>query len=110
MEVALLPDDSVKADTGCMVTMSNNVNLSAKIEGSAAMACFRSCCAGEDLFMSHFSLTQNMGHRGDVLLAPSMPGDVVLLNINSKTPAWCVQGGSFLAADASISVGVRTQV
>ena len=90
--------------------MSDNVSLSAKIEGSMAMACFRSCCAGEDLFMSHFSLTPSMGSRGDVLLAPSMPGDVCMLNINSKTPAWAVQAGSFLAADACITVGVRAQV
>ena len=55
-----MPGDIIKAEAGAMVTMSNNVDLEAKVEGSAADACLRCCCAGESLFMSHFSLKPGM--------------------------------------------------
>jgi hypothetical protein len=60
VECAVLPGDSIKAEAGAMVTMSNNIDLEAKIEGSAGDACLRCCCAGESLFMSHFSLKPGM--------------------------------------------------
>ena len=52
----MTPGDLVKAEGGAMVTMSSNVSLKAKLEGSLGMALFRSCCAGEGMFMSHFDL------------------------------------------------------
>ena len=55
-----MPGDSVKAEAGAMVTMSNNVDLEARIEGGAGDACLRCCCAGESLFMSHFTLKAGM--------------------------------------------------
>ena len=55
-----MPGDTIKAEAGAMVTMSNNVDLEAKVEGSAADACLRCCCAGESLFMSHFCLKPGM--------------------------------------------------
>ena len=55
-----MPGDTIKAEAGAMVTMSNNVDLEAKIEGSTGDALLRCCCAGESLFMSHFSLKPGM--------------------------------------------------
>lgn len=45
-----------------MVTMSNNVDLDARVEGSAGAALLRCCCAGESLFMSHFTLKPGEVH------------------------------------------------
>ena len=56
----MLPGDSIKAEAGAMVTMSNNIDLDAKVEGSAGDAFVRCCCAGESLFVSHFSLKPGM--------------------------------------------------
>jgi hypothetical protein len=55
-----MPGDSIKAEAGAMVTMSNNIDIEAKVEGSAGDALLRCCCAGESLFMSHFSLKPGM--------------------------------------------------
>ena len=55
-----MPGDTIKAEAGAMVTMSNNVDLEAKIEGFSGDAFVRCCCAGESLFMSHFTLKPGM--------------------------------------------------
>lgn len=60
VECAVLPGDSIKAESGAMVTMSNNIDLDVKVEGSAGAALVRCCFAGESLFMSHFSLKPGM--------------------------------------------------
>jgi uncharacterized protein (AIM24 family) len=60
VECAVLPGDIIKAEAGAMVTMSNNVDIEAKIEGSTGDALLRCCCAGESLFMTHFSLKPGM--------------------------------------------------
>jgi Mitochondrial biogenesis AIM24 len=58
VECTVTPGELVKAEGGAMVTMSSNVHLDAKLEGSIGAALFRSCCAGEGMFMSHFSLRE----------------------------------------------------
>ena len=60
VECAVLPGDSVKAEAGAMVAMSSNVDLAAKIEGPSGDALVRCFCAGEPLFMSHFTLKPGM--------------------------------------------------
>jgi hypothetical protein len=60
VECAVRDGDTVKAESGCMVTMSDNVHLEAKMDGGLGLACLRSCCAGEGLFLSHCTLKPGM--------------------------------------------------
>jgi hypothetical protein len=69
--------------------MSNNVHLESRLEGSAGAALLRCCCAGESLFMSHFSLVPGqVGH-------PSSP-----LQLQYK-PAGCPQISCLVPARAA---------
>ena len=89
-----------------MVAMSANVDLTASLEGGAGAACLRSCCAGESAFFSHFFLREgSSGTCGDVLLAPAVPGEIIMLRL--KGEEWRIQKGSFMAADETVSVGAR---
>ena len=79
-----LTDISAKKEAlwagGAMVAMSTNVDLVAKADGGVGAACMRSCCAGESAFFTYFKL--HSGIRGDVLLAPATPGDIIMLHLS----------------------------
>jgi hypothetical protein len=70
-----------------MVTMSNNVNLNARLEGSVASAIFRSCCAGEGMFMSHFSLLQ-VRVQGCVTHATCLPAVLAICAVALPVLKW----------------------
>eukprot|EP00892_Ulva_mutabilis_P005027 jgi/Ulvmu1/2897/UM146_0039.1 len=108
VECALTPNDLVKAESGAMVTMSSGVDVEAKLEGGAGAAAFRSCCAGESLFMSHFKLKPGMGNRHDLLLAPAVPGDIMLVHLNGSQ-SWAIQKASFMACDETVAIGTKVQ-
>lgn len=56
VEVALVPGDSVKAESGSMVSMSTNVHMHSKMEGTAMQALTRCCCSGESMFLTYYTL------------------------------------------------------
>ena len=91
-----------------MLTMSNNVDFSVKLEGSVGSAFCMSCCGGESAILSHYNILPGGGERGDVLIAPSLPGEVALLHVSTEH-AWSVQQSGFVACDQSVNIGVNVQ-
>lgn len=106
VEVAVGINDGVKAQSAAMVTMSENIDLDTRLEGGLGSSLLRCCCAGGSLFFTHFQLLPGLGGRGDVLLAPPLPGEVVLLHLDGYS-SWVVQPGGFLAADESLEIGTQ---
>ncbi|GBG67803.1 hypothetical protein CBR_g927 [Chara braunii] len=102
---------SLKAVGRAMVTMHNNVDLRVELEGGMGQACCRCCCAGSSAFLTHFFIKPELppGTRGDVLLAPSVPGETILLHLQGSGDDWIMQKGAFLACDPEIEIGVHTQ-
>mmetsp|Transcript_37380 Transcript_37380/g.97016 ORF Transcript_37380/g.97016 Transcript_37380/m.97016 type:complete len:315 (+) Transcript_37380:293-1237(+) len=108
VEATVSHGDEVMSDSGAMVSMSNNIDLAVKLHGGAGAAFCRSCCAGESAFFSFFTLEPGQGDRGDIMLAPAVPGELMLLQLQGQMQ-WCIQKGAFLCADTSIDIGVKTQ-
>ncbi|GBG67802.1 hypothetical protein CBR_g926 [Chara braunii] len=102
---------SLKAAGGAMVSMHNNVDLRVELEGGVGQACCRCCCAGSSAFLTHFFIKPELpqGTRGDVLLAPSVPGETMLLHLHGAGDDWIMQKGAFLACDPGVEIGVHTQ-
>lgn len=48
------------------------------------------------------------GTRGDLLLAPAVPGDIMLVHMNGQA-GWRIQKASYMASDASITIGTKMQ-
>ena len=48
------------------------------------------------------------GQRGDLLLAPSSPGEIILLHMDGQRE-WAIQQSSYMASDEAIAIGVKTQ-
>jgi len=105
-EVALAPGDDLKAEGGAMVSMSSNTKINTHIEGSCFTACCRCCCADEGLFFSDF--TSNDGQPADVLVAPKVPGEIILIQMDGSCE-WKIQKGSYMCCDPSIEIGFAIQ-
>ncbi len=56
-------------------------------------------------------LKAGMGERGDVLLAPGVPGEIILLHLDAAAAGagWKISKGSFLGCDQSININVIAQ-
>jgi len=91
-----------------MLTMSNNVGFRVQLEGSVGNALCLSCCGGESALLTHYHILPGNGFRGDVLIAPSLPGEVALLEVTPEH-TWSVQQCGFVACDQSVDVCTRIQ-
>ena len=48
------------------------------------------------------------GNRGDLLLAPAVPGEIIMIHMDGQRE-WHIQKQSYMACDQSIDISVKTQ-
>lgn len=99
--VKLQAGQSIRAEAGAMVAMTESVKLTSKMEGGLVGALKR-MVTRESLFQSTFTAH---GVPGEVLLAPALPGDVEALEL--KNQSYMVQASSFLAGDPGMAVETK---
>lgn len=93
--------ESVLAESGAMVAMSANVDLQSQMKGGM-MGALKRAVVGESLFQSTFTA---QGAPGELLLAPSMPGDIQPILLRGQT--YLVQSSSYLASDISLQMDTK---
>eukprot|EP01026_Neomeris_dumetosa_P053188 TRINITY_DN47497_c0_g1_i14.p2 TRINITY_DN47497_c0_g1~~TRINITY_DN47497_c0_g1_i14.p2 ORF type:complete len:204 (-),score=45.28 TRINITY_DN47497_c0_g1_i14:539-1150(-) len=76
------------------------------VDGGVGQACCRCCCGGGSLFLCHYSLKG--GSRGDVLVAPAVPGEIIMLELDGSNP-WSLAKHSYLCSDSTVMVGAVMQ-
>lgn len=99
LEIKLSQGESIKAEAGAMVSMSSNLELKAKTTGKGFLGAIGAMVGGESLFASVYTATAG---DAELVLAPAAPGDVVSLDLNSKTIL--AQAGAFLAGDPGLEI------
>lgn len=104
IKVYLQKGETIKAESDAMVSMSNTIDVDGKLEGGIFKGIGR-MMAGEKFFFQ--TLKANRG-PGEALLAPSVPGGIVDVELDG-TYGLCVQKDGFLAASDSISVDTQMQ-
>jgi uncharacterized protein (AIM24 family) len=57
-----------------------------------------------DVLRGACSVAPGSSHRGEVLLAPCTPGEVIMISLNGHT-SWSIMCRSFLAADDHVATG-----
>ncbi|HZW05123.1 MAG TPA: AIM24 family protein, partial [Anaerolineaceae bacterium] len=72
-KVSLNPNQAIRAESGAMVSMSAGVQVETQMRGGLLKSLARSVLGGESFFTNTF---QASASGGEVLLAPTMPGDV----------------------------------
>ena len=93
--------ESVRAETGAMVSMSSHVQVDSGIQGGLLKGAMRKVLGGESFFVNTFTA---QGAPGHVTFAPSLPGDVTQHPVNGEL---YVQSGSYLAGDPGVEVDVK---
>lgn len=105
VRVALAAGESVKAESGAMVAASPTVDVESKMEGGFLGALSRKMLTGEKFFFQ--TLRASRG-EGEVLLAPTVPGDIVILELDGVNE-YMVQKDGFLAGAEGVKIESRMQ-
>ena len=97
------PSESIRAESGAMLAMAADTSIEAKMEGGLMKGLKRSVLGGESLFITRLTAgTQG----GWVDLAPNLPGDLTLVDIDPSRSMF-VQKGSFLCAEHGVEIDTQ---
>jgi len=104
LRVELAQGESVKAESGAMVAMSDGMKLTGKADGGILKGIARKF-SGESFFMQHIEAESAAGW---VMLAAPMPGGIAAVDVTAGREL-TVQKNGFLAATQGISVSTKVQ-
>jgi len=100
--VRLAPNEGMRVDSGAMVSMSADLAVETKAQGGVLASLGRSLLGGESFFQN----TYRAGSQGgELTLAPPLPGDVSVLNMNGET--LLLQSGAFLGCSETITLDTK---
>ena len=96
--VSLNAGESMRAESGAMVSMSGGVRIETAATGGIMKSLGRSLLGGESFFQNTF----HADGGGEVTLAPELPGDIITFDLAGHE--LIVQAGSYLASHTGITV------
>lgn len=107
------PGESVRAEAGAMVSMTNNVHVDTQGPAKAAGGGLRGMLkgigkmvlGGESFFTNLFTAQGSAGH---VTLAPSLCGDMIVHELQQGQDL-LIQGSSYVAAPDSVQLDTKFQ-
>jgi uncharacterized protein (TIGR00266 family) len=103
LEIQLQHGESVKAESGAMVTMDETVDIDGKLEGGFMKGLGR-MLAGEKFFFQTLKASRG---AGTVTLAPVHMGGIVPLELNGAT--YMIQKDGFLAGSEGVEIDTHMQ-
>ncbi len=105
VRVELAAGETIKAESGAMVGASPTIDVESKMEGGFLGALSRKLLTGEKFFFQ--TLRAGRG-PGEVLLAPTVPGEIVIMELDGVNE-YMVQKDGFLAGAESVKIESRMQ-
>lgn len=105
VKVHLASGESLKAESGAMVAATPTIDVESKMEGGLLKALSRKVLTGEHFFFQTLRATRG---AGEVLLAPTVPGEIVILELDGVNE-YLVQKDGFLAGAESIAIESKMQ-
>ena len=101
LKMVLEPGESVTAEPGALVYMSEGINVKTHTGGGLGKALMRALFGGESVFLNTYTARS----RGELWLAPSLPGDVEYVALDS-TSSLIIQDTSYLAHHGNIDLSM----
>jgi uncharacterized protein (TIGR00266 family) len=95
--VKLSPSETVKVEPGAMVGHSQGVTVETKSEGGL-FGGLKRMVGGESFFQNTYTAPAN---GGEILLAPSLAGDMMVLNLQGNE--YLLQSGGYVASEDGVS-------
>ena len=105
VRVELAVGEHIKAESGTMVASSPTIDIESKMEGGFLGALSRKLLTGEKFFFQ--TLRASRG-PGEVLLAPTVPGEIVVMELDGVNE-YMVQKDGFLAGADTVSIESKMQ-
>jgi uncharacterized protein (TIGR00266 family) len=105
VRVDLAAGESIKAESGAMVASSPTIDIESKMEGGFLGALSRKFLTGEKFFFQTLRATRG---AGEVLLAPTVPGEIVVFELDGVNE-YLVQKDGFLAGAETIKIERQMQ-
>lgn len=106
LHVDLDPGETITAESDAMASMSADLDMTARLNGSLMSALMRKFLGGETLFISRFT-NKTDGVRRVTLVQPT-PGDLRELELDpSGQRSFCFQPGAYLASTPGVKLAVR---
>jgi uncharacterized protein (TIGR00266 family) len=102
LTIKLAAGESIKGESGAMISMSHNINLKSKKQGKGLGGMFKAAIGGENFFSSQFTAQDG---PGEVVLAPGVPGDIIAFNMGGKTIF--AQSGAYIAGSEELELSTR---
>lgn len=101
LKIRLKQGESIIAETGAMVSMSSGIEMETTAKGGVFGALKRSVLGGESFFLNTFKAIE----PGEVNFAPSLPGDISVLELNNQTVY--AQSGAYIASSPGIVIDTK---
>ena len=101
--------ERVVSESGAMVRASGNVDIDVTTrakKGGGMLSGVKRLLGGDSFFLSTYTTTD--GAPGEVGIAPILPGEVMVLEVDGATQ-WKTSGGSFLAAGGDVDLDTEFQ-
>jgi uncharacterized protein (TIGR00266 family) len=105
VRIELAVGETVKAESGAMVASSPTIDVDSKMEGGFLGALSRKVLSGEKFF---FQTLRAARGAGEVLLAPTVPGDILVFELDGLNE-YMVQKDGFLAGADGIKIESKMQ-
>ncbi|HOV13191.1 MAG TPA: TIGR00266 family protein [Spirochaetota bacterium] len=102
LKVFLNSGETIKAESGAMVSMSTTVELKAKTTGKGVFGAIGAMVGGESLFSSEFTAKA----EGEVILCQSTPGDIVHIKMDNGVTVF-TQAGAYLAGSSNLNISAQ---
>ena len=103
LKLELDSGESISAEPGAMVSMSDGVEIETKTGGKGFLGALKkSILGGESFFINTFKASKG---AGKIFLAPSFPGDIHVLELNNETIY--AQSGSYIASSPDIEIDTK---
>jgi len=96
------PGESIQTEAGAMVSMDSGLSIETKAKGGILKSLGRSVLGGESFFMN----TYHAEAGGAIRLAPSLPGDMMVLDIEPDKPMK-LQSGGYIASTEGVEIDTK---
>jgi uncharacterized protein (TIGR00266 family) len=90
--------ETIRGESGAMVSMDATITIQTQATGGLFKSLSRSFLGGESFFQNTFTAEAD----GEVLFAPKLPGDIMVMELAGRD--FIVQSGSYLASSTTITV------
>ncbi len=105
LHVTLARGEKLICESDAMVMMESNLELKGEMKGGFLQSLGRKIANGESFFQQSIEAVHG---NGETLLAPDLPGDILLLNCGNGQQ-YRLNDGAFLASSDGVKIEMKSQ-